>query len=133
MLNFELQIFINKKVADHNDFGKKGEEIAKNYLAEKGYLILESNWTIGKLEVDIIAKTKDFIVFIEVKTRSSSYIIEPEASVNRTKQKNIIRAANKYIVWNKIQDEARFDIITVLGSDEKYIITHIEDAFYPTL
>jgi len=120
-------------MAEHNDIGKNGESAALKYLIEKGYLIRDVNWRFGSYEVDIIAENKDFIIFIEVKTRSSNNIVEPELSVNKTKQKNIIKAANNYINFKKIQKEARFDIITILISSEQQVIKHIEDAFYPTL
>lgn len=120
-------------MAIHNELGEKGEEIAKDFLIRKGYSIIKTNWTYGKLEIDIIAINNDFIVFIEVKTRSSAFIVEPEAAVTRKKQKQIIKAADKYMTFNSIDKEARFDIITVLVSGEKIKITHIEDAYYPTL
>lgn len=133
MLNFEFHLFIFPAVADHNELGKLGEEIARNYLEEKGYSIIGSNYKFGKLEIDIIARTDDFIVFAEVKTRSSAEVIEPETAVNRKKQRQIIKAADIYLSENNIDTEARFDIITVLNSQKGFIISHIEDAFYPTL
>ena len=72
--------------------GNKGEKIAKNYLIQKGFCILESNWRYGHLEIDIIAQNQTFIVFCEVKTRSSNTIGEPEEFVSRQQQRNIIRA-----------------------------------------
>ena len=68
-------------MAKHYDLGKKGEEIAANYLAEKGYKIIARNWRFGKDEIDIIAEHDNFLVIIEVKTRSSSDYGEPEEAV----------------------------------------------------
>lgn len=133
MLNFEFHLIILPTVAEHNEFGKLGEETAKNYLEQKGYDIICTNYKAGKLEIDIIARAENFIVFAEVKTRNSSEIIEPEAAVNRKKQKQIIKAADIYLSENNINTEARFDIITVLNTDKGFVISHIEDAFYPTL
>ncbi len=120
-------------MAEHNELGKKGEDLALAYLQKKGYTILETNWTVGKLEVDIIAKDKDFLVIVEVKSRQSSYFGEPEAFVDKAKQKNLIRAANTFIEKRNINTETRFDIISIVCCGEDTHIEHIEDAFYPTL
>jgi putative endonuclease len=120
-------------MAEHNDLGRKGEEEACNYLAGKGFNILERNWRHMKDEVDIIAMDDQYLVIAEVKTRSTLYFGEPQIFVNRKKQAFMIRAANAYILEHDIYLEARFDIISVIISGEKVSIRHIEDAFYPTL
>jgi putative endonuclease len=113
--------------------GKKGEIIAKDYLLKKSYSILEKNWRHLKAEIDLIAQKDDFIVFVEVKTRSSHNYGDPESFVSDKQQKRIINAANEYIMKNDIRCEARFDIISIIVSNKTEEIKHIEDAFYPTL
>ena len=120
-------------MAEHNELGKKGEEIALEFLQKKGYKILATNWTIGKVEIDIIAQDRDFLVIVEVKTRQSEYFGEPETFVDKAKQKNLIRAANGFINQRNNKLETRFDIISIILSSEEPIIAHIQDAFYPTL
>jgi len=120
-------------MAEHNEFGKKGEEIARHYLVGKGYKIMETNWVSGKNEIDIIAREGKYIIVVEVKTRHSNYSGEPETAVTREKQKSLIRAANAYIRMMNIDLEVRFDIISILIIKGKEQINHIEDAFYPTL
>jgi putative endonuclease len=120
-------------MAEHNELGKSGEAIAAGFLKNKGYSVLEINWRKGPLEIDLIAKTGNILVIVEVKTRSSNYFGEPEEFVTRAKQKTLIRAANLYILENDIELEARFDIISVLISGEQHRVHHIEDAFYPTI
>jgi len=120
-------------MAEHLELGKAGEETALSYLRGKGYQILDTNWRSGKYEVDIIARDGNFIVFIEVKTRRSDYFGSPEAAVDRTKQRFMIRAADHYITRKDINLEARFDIITVLFKADSQEINHITDAFYPLL
>jgi putative endonuclease len=120
-------------MAEHNELGKKGEEIAKEYLAGKGYKILETNWVSGKNEIDILAVDGKYLVVVEVKTRHSNYAGEPETAVTREKQKSLIRAANAYIRKMNIDLEVRFDIISILVVKGKEQVNHIEDAFYPTL
>ncbi len=113
--------------------GKKGETIAKDYLLEKSYTILEKNWRYLKAEVDLIVQNDDFIVFVEVKTRSSNNYGDPESFVSDKQQKLIINAANHYIIKNNIEREARFDVISIIISNKTECIKHIEDAFSPTL
>jgi len=120
-------------MAEHNELGKKGEEMAREYLAQKGYQILETNWRVGNYEVDIIATNKKFIVFAEVKTRCTNTFGEPEEFVTKQKQNFLIRAAEMFIEKKNIKEEVRFDIISVLVSGTRRQINHIEDAFYPTL
>lgn len=120
-------------MAHHTDLGKKGENIATAHLIGKDYKILERNWRYVKDEIDIIAETEDFIVFVEVKTRSTSFFGEPEESVNEKKEKFLIRAADEYIIQKDIDKEARFDIISIVIESNKQTVRHIEDAFYPTL
>lgn len=118
-------------MAEHNDFGKQGEEIATNYLIEKGYEILERNWRNRHQEIDIIAKDGKELVIVEVKTRKSNNYGEPDFAVNKQKQRLLISAANAYIFRNKLDIDTRFDIISIVFKDDKPVIDHIEDAFLP--
>lgn len=120
-------------MAEHNDFGRKGEDIAAEYLQKKGYKILERNWSLGKNEIDIIARDGKYIVVVEVKSRHSNYAGEPETAVTRDKQRSLVRAANAYINKMHFNEEVRFDIISILVVKGAEQINHIEDAFYPTL
>jgi putative endonuclease len=76
-------------MAEHNETGKRGEEIAADYLLSKGYIILETNWRYKNLEADIIATIDNTLVVAEVKTRKTNYFGEPETFVNKQKQKNL--------------------------------------------
>lgn len=113
--------------------GKSGEETAKRYLLEKGYEILETNWRFKKYEVDIISKSGNTVVFVEVKTRKSDTFGEPEVFVTRQKQNFLVAAANQYIIQNNIDLESRFDIIAVLQLNNNQTVKHLEAAFYPQL
>lgn len=122
-------------MTDHIDLGKAGEQHAAEMLVSKGYTIRERNWRSGKFEIDIIADSPDKkqLVIVEVRTRSSNYFIDPEVTVDRTKQKQVILAANKYIQFNNITIEARFDIVGITIIKGNVNINHIEDAFYAML
>ena len=118
-------------MATHNELGELGEELATQFLLSKNYQILDRNWRWKKKELDIIAIDKDFLVFIEVKTRKFGSLENPKDAVTKAKQRFIIEAANGYIESKNIEKEVRLDIISVIMKNNKPIIEHIEDAFYP--
>ncbi len=116
-------------MAQHNDLGKKGEELAIEYLQEKGYSIIEKNYRFKKAEVDIIAKKDTILVVVEVKTRSTNYFGNPQDFVNPKKIKLLVFAIDNYVLEKDLDVEIRFDIIAVLKNKEDYKIDHIKDAF----
>lgn len=118
-------------MAKHNELGKNGENVAVTYLLRKGYIILERNWRFSRDEIDIIAKDRDWLVIVEVKTRTSAWFGEPEMAVTRSKQKALVRAAEGYIQEKDYKGETRFDVIGILFDNGKVELNHIEDAFLP--
>lgn len=118
---------------DKASLGTMGEELACGYLRQQGYTIRDRNWRSGRTEIDVIAENSEFIIFVEVKSRSAGYQVHPAEAVNVPKQRTIIFAASNYIERYNIAKEARFDIITVIFDDSHHGIDHIENAFYPTL
>ena len=118
-------------MATHNELGKKGEEIAVDLLLQKGYTIVERNWFFQKAEIDIIAqKEPDTLVIVEVKTRSNSFIGNPEEFVTEKKIKLLVKAANEYVISHELDVEIRFDIIAVVLNSKYQKVEHLEDAFY---
>jgi putative endonuclease len=113
--------------------GRLGERAARQFLAANGYEILEVNWRFKKLEVDIIAKKQDTLVFIEVKTRKSNTFGEPELFVTRKKQRFLVAAANQYVTERDLAFESRFDVVSVISPDKNQTIKHLEGAFFPLL
>ncbi len=120
-------------MAEHNELGKTGEQLAREYLISRGYKILETNWRLGKDEIDLIARDRDQLVVVEVKTRTSNILVEPEAAVAKEKQRMLVRGANNYVQRHNINAEVRFDILSIIISKDKHHIKHIPDAFYPTM
>ena len=116
-------------MATHNDLGKEGELIAQQFLQKKGFKILECNWQQIRYEVDIIAYDKKFLVFIEVKTRSSMRYGFPDESVNFKKEKMLIEAAEIYLEKKDLYNEVRFDIVSVIKNEKEERVYHIVDAF----
>mgnify|MGYP000995699440 CR=1 FL=1 len=117
-------------MAEHNDLGKLGEEMAVEFLQKNGYEILETNWTFQKAEVDIIAKKENILAIIEVKTRSSLDFGLPQDFVKPKKIQLLVKAVNEYVVANDLDIEVRFDIIAVHKEGKTFAIEHLIDAFY---
>ena len=105
-------------MAHHNLTGSLGEEIAVNYLQDNGYTILHRNWRYKNWETDIIASKNSILHFIEVKTRRTTTFGYPEEDVSRKKVKNLMGAAEEFLLlypnWKRIQ----YDILSI--TMEKY-------------
>ncbi|HBC77759.1 MAG TPA: endonuclease [Bacteroidales bacterium] len=121
-------------MSESQTLGQTGEGKAVLYLKESGYKIRHRNWRSGKKELDIVAENNDFVVFVEVKTRTEGFLGKLSDAVSREKQRLMIFAAEAYLKKYEITKESRFDVITVLVKGQTFEIEqHIEDAFYPTL
>ena len=119
-------------MAEHNLLGNKGEMLASRYLMEQGFAVLRYNWRCGHKEIDLIARERDTLVFVEVKSRRDEYYGNASDAVTPQKIRHLISAAEVYIKRYKIDSPYRFDIVTVVGTGEPYKIEHIRDAFYAT-
>ena len=112
-----------------------GEEEATKMLEKKGFKVVEHNWRMGHLEVDLIAESKREIVFVEVKARTTTFgDLLPEQYVDENKKKRIIAAANAYIQYRRLEKTPRFDVIGILVNAATNEITyrgHMENAFQP--
>ncbi len=117
----------------HNQkIGKEGELIAVAFLQGQGHQILECNWKFKQFEIDIISKSKDIIVFTEVKTRTSREFGKPEQAVGLSKQRQLGKAADEYMHQKNYDGDIRFDIMSIsLPKNEDYEILYLEDAFFP--
>ncbi|MFA5011419.1 MAG: YraN family protein [Ignavibacteria bacterium] len=115
------------------DFGKKGEQLAKEELIKKGLKFIASNFTFKKLEIDLVFEDKASkeIVFVEVKTRTSTDYGQPEDAIDSKKQVNIRTAASVFVKLNREfkNHEIRFDIFSILKVGEKYIYKHMVNGF----
>ena len=120
------------------DIGRKGEKIAANFLKKNGYRILETNKHLSHNEIDIIALNKEYILFVEVKTRTVSPNVEsrfgpPSVAVDRRKQKRLLQAAKDYLSCAKQSfPQPRMDVIEVYldqSTGKEFRIHHIPNAF----
>lgn len=117
-------------MAEHNELGKLGEELAVAYLQKHDYEILETNWTFQKAEIDIIAKKGNILAIVEVKTRSGIDFGLPQDFVKPKKIQLLTKAVNEYVITNDLDVTVRFDIIALHKKDNEFIIEHLEDAFF---
>ena len=114
-----------------DNLGKYGENIAINFLKNKFYEIIATNWRSGHHEIDIVAKIDKTLVIIEVKTRNSDTFGHPSEFVKSKKHSNLFKATDALIESIDHHGEVRFDIIAVYEENQQWIVDHIEDAFYP--
>ena len=117
-------------MAEHNELGKFGEELAVDFLQQNGYTILETNWTFQKAEIDIIAQKENTLAIVEVKTRSTIDFGLPQDFVKPKKIQLLVKAVNEYVVQNELDMEVRFDIIAIHIEGNQLNIEHLEDAFF---
>ncbi len=118
-----------KDLTDHSQTGKWGEELAMEYLREKGYIILDHDWHSGHRDIDVIAEKDGVVVFVEVKTRRNNDYMDPAMAVNYRKQHNLRMAINHYVKLHKLDSPIRFDVISIVGGPgySHPEIEHIED------
>jgi putative endonuclease len=109
--------------------GKAGEDKAARFLLNKGYRIIERNYSTRNGEIDLIAMHDGVLVFIEVKTRTNDAFGAPQHAVNQRKQQRMVKAALAYINYKKIhQIPCRFDVVAITTSAEKEVEL-IQNAF----
>jgi putative endonuclease len=114
---------------NNRQVGAIGEDIARNYLVENEFIILEQNYRNKIGEIDLIAKKEDEIIFIEVKSRKNLNYGYPSEAVNMKKQLKILNTSKIYILANRLNNSRlRYDVIEVYLRDNN--INHIENAFW---
>ena len=112
------------------EIGRKGEELALRFLKKRGYQIIERNYVCKMGEMDIIARDRDILVFVEVKTRTSTTFGPPQLAVNPKKQSQMSKVALYFLKEKKLEDvKARFDVVAILLGARGEEIELIKDAF----
>lgn len=110
-------------------YGKEGEAFATKYLIQQGYQILERNFKTRMGEIDIIARNKGYLVFVEVKARQSSDFGGPAGAITSSKQRKIVQIAKAYMAFKKVESDARFDVVLIHGSGSLSSVELIQNAF----
>lgn len=122
-------------MAQHNKLGKEGEQAACEFLIARGYTVRETNWRMGKLEIDIVAQEPgaNRLHIVEVKTRSSIEHFDPMESITRAKIRNLVAAANGYIQFYQLKMSVQYDVMILVGKEPDFTIHFIPNAFQPPL
>lgn len=121
---------LTRSSAHRKRLGKTGEDLAAKHLILKGYKILSRNYRAERGEIDIVAQDRDTIVFVEVKTASTTKFGSPETWVDERKQIQISKVASAYLVEHRLEDQnCRFDVVAILQTDGRMSIEHFMDAF----
>jgi putative endonuclease len=115
--------------------GKRGEDVACGLLSGKGHTILERNYRVGHLEIDIISRSSEGIHFVEVKTRCESIQAPPQENVDLAKQRRIASAAKGFLRSKKGQhfygSECHFDVVAITITNKNTQVEYFQDAFIP--
>lgn len=119
-------------MSEGNEWGAEGEQLAMEHLLKEGYTIRERNWKCGKLELDIVAQLGTMIVIVEVKSRNGRHG-DPLDALDKKKIRRILNAANVYMGNLEHEMDCRFDVVTLVGNKDSYVLDHIVDAFFPPL
>ena len=115
---------------DKKAIGNKGEVFAAEYYKKLGFTVTAQNYTCRGGEIDIIAENGEYIIFVEVKTRSQNSLYSPSEAVDYKKQKRLSVAAMKYLAENDVEKQPQFDVFEVYTANERiYKVNRIENAF----
>lgn len=120
-------------MAAHNELGRWGEEVAAQYLIDHGWYVRHVDWRSGHKDIDIVAIDEDMsmLLIVEVKTRATAVMGDPDVTIDMEKRRNIIAAAGHYVRTYRLENlEVRYDTISVVGTpDAGYTVEHKESAF----
>ena len=116
--------------ARHLNLGRRGEEAAVAYLESRGYVVLERNWRHRQLELDVVCRDADTIIFVEVRTRGEGSLAAAGQTLDEAKMSKLRKAASHYLSENELWDSpCRFDFVAVTAAGGELAIEHVEDAF----
>ncbi len=118
---------------NHIELGKAGEKLATDHLRANNHIIRSLNYSYRRGEIDIISESGNFLVATEVKTRQSRKYGSPTNAVSLSKQRQLVKVMNAYIIETSSEQEVRFDVISIILNPHQLEIEHIEGAFYPLL
>ncbi|UJH90458.1 YraN family protein [Antarcticibacterium sp. 1MA-6-2] len=116
-------------MAAHNELGKKGEDLAVEFLLKKGYEIVARNFIYQKAEVDIIARKDSILAIVEVKTRSTPDFGNPQEFLKGRQIQRLVKAVDHFVTANEMDVEVRFDIVAIIKNKSGTRLEHLEDAF----
>jgi len=118
-------------MASDKVLGEKGEELATAHLRRHGYQVVHRNWIWNHKELDIVCKKDDLLIVVEVKARTNQAYERPQDAVTLKKQRHITEATQAYMDTYGLENEVRFDVISILFHQQQTQLEHIQDAFHP--
>ncbi len=113
------------------ELGKRGEDVALEFLLERGMVLVARNWRSGHREIDLIVEDADFIRIVEVRSLCYPNNVEPAETVDGQKRRWVLSAAKRFIARYMIVKEVAFDIVSVVFNGEIHKIEYIQNAFLP--
>lgn len=114
---------------ERKKIGDAGEDLALEFLAGRGMMLMERNWRYHHLEVDLIMLADDGVHIVEVKTRTPPVLMEPSECVDWRKRRFLKNAASAFISGRKIEADTHFDIVSVILKGDGRSIEYVPDAF----
>lgn len=118
-----------KSSASTKHFGKRAEDMAARFLQDKGYVIIAKNWSCKSGELDIVARYKDLLVFVEVKARHTHDAGDAFAAITPRKKSRLLQAIEAYLsTLAMVEPSWRLDAIAVTSYRGETILEHVEDV-----
>lgn len=111
--------------------GRRGEDVAAEWLERRGFRVLARNWRNRHKEVDLVVESERAVHIVEVKTLTPPLLAAPADRVDAAKRSRLIAAARRFIVENHIDREIQFDIVSVVFDGDETRVEYIPEAFYP--
>jgi len=126
----------NLRFKNRQELGKKGEDVALEYLLQRGMKLLARNWRCGHKELDLVMEDEEFIRIVEVRSREYPSLIDPFESITAPKRRKVIMAAKGFLALNgkKLSGskEVVFDVVSVVFNGELFELKYIREAFTPS-
>ena len=117
----------------NNETGRRGEDLALEWLQRRGFRLLDRNWRSAHKELDLVMESSGRVHFVEVKTLTPPLLVEPFEKVDARKQSRLISAARSYISRNQVRKEVQFDVVSVVLDGDDPRVEYIPEAFFPVI
>ena len=114
-----------------SETGRRGEEIALDWLLARGLTLRDRNWRGGHKELDLVMESAERVHVVEVKTLTPPLLHQPYEKVDAAKQSRLAAAARQYIAQRQVRKEVQFDVVSVVLDGERTSVEYIPEAFYP--
>ena len=114
-----------------SETGRRGEDLALDWLLAHGLTLRDRNWRGGHKEIDLVMESAERLHVVEVKTLTPPLLIRPSEKVDAAKQARLVAAASHYIAQHHVRKEVRFDVVSVVLDGDQPRVEYIPAAFFP--